>query len=91
MVGNKNDMYQYQEVTNDEGLALAKEINAIFKITSAKNSVGIDELFKTIGVKFLDPESENTTNMTKEELKNRGEKIMRDKIKKLKEILNQNL
>ena len=81
MVGNKNDMYQYQEVTNDEGLALAKEINAIFKITSAKNSVGIDELFKTIGVKFLDPESENTTNMTKEELKNRGEKIMRDKIK----------
>ena len=74
-------MYQYQEVTNDEGLALAKEINAIFKITSAKNSVGIDELFKTIGVKFLDPESENTTNMTKEELKNRGEKIMRDKIK----------
>ena len=81
MVGNKNDMYQYQEVTNDEGLALAKEINAIFKITSAKNSVGIDELFKNIGTKFLDPESENTSNMTKEELKNRGEKIMREKIK----------
>ena len=74
-------MYQYQEVTNDEGLALAKEINAIFKITSAKNSVGIDELFKNIGTKFLDPESENTSNMTKEELKNRGEKIMREKIK----------
>ena len=74
-------MYQYQEVTNDEGLALAKEINAIFKITSAKNSVGIDELFKNIGTKFLDPESENISNMTKEELKNRGEKIMREKIK----------
>ena len=81
MVGNKNDIYQYQEVTNDEGLALAKEINAIYKITSAKNSVGIDDLFKSVGTKFLDPESENTTNMTGEELKNRGEKIMREKIK----------
>ena len=75
-------MYQYEEVSNNDGLALAKELNSIFKITSAKEtSGGIDELFKTIGKKFLDPNSENTTNMTKEELKNKGEKIMRDKIK----------
>ena len=75
-------MYQNEEVPNNEGLALAKELNSIFKITSAKEtSGGIDELFKTIGKKFLDPNSENTTNMTKEELKNKGEKIMRDKIK----------
>ena len=75
-------MYQYEEVHNNDGLALAKELNSIFKITSAKEtSGGIDELFKTIGKKFLDPNSENTTNMTKEELKNKGEKIMRDKIK----------
>ena len=75
-------MYQYEEVHNNDGLALAKELNSIFKITSAKEtSGGIDELFKTIGKKFLDPNSENTSNMTKEELKNQGEKIMRDKIK----------
>ncbi len=75
-------MYQYEEVHNNDGLALAKELNSIFKITSAKEtSGGIDELFKTIGKKFLDPNSENTSNMTKEELKNKGEKIMRDKIK----------
>ena len=75
-------MYQYEEVSNNDGLALAKELNSIFKITSAKEtSGGIDELFKTIGKKFLDPNSENTSNMTKEELKNKGEKIMRDKIK----------
>ena len=75
-------MYQYEEVTNDEGLALAKEINSIYQKTSAKEaSGGIDELFKNIGKKFLHPESEITSNMTKEELKNRGEKIMRDKIK----------
>ncbi len=29
-------MYQYEEVSNDEGLALAKELNAIYKRTSAK-------------------------------------------------------
>ena len=75
-------MYQYEEVPYNDGLALAKELNSIFKITSAKEtSGGIDELFKTIGKKFLDPNSENTSNMTKEELKNKGEKIMRDKIK----------
>ena len=74
-------MYEYQEVTNDEGLSLAKEINAIYQITSAKASSGIDELFKNVGKKFLDPEYENTSTMTKEEMKNRGEKIMREKIK----------
>ena len=74
-------MYEFQEVTNDEGLALAKEINAIYQITSAKASSGIDELFKNIGKRFLDPEYENTSTMTKEEMKNRGEKIMRENIK----------
>ncbi len=75
-------MYQYEEVPYNDGLALAKELNSIFKITSAKEtSGGIDELFKTIGKKFLDPNSENTSNMTKEELKIKGEKIIRDKIK----------
>ena len=74
-------MYEFQEVTNDEGLALAKEINAIYQITSAKASSGIDELFKNIGKRFLDPEYENTSTMTKEEMKNRGEKILRENIK----------
>ena len=76
-------MYQFEEVTNDEGIALAKELNSIYHRTSAKEASGggVDELFKSIGKKFLDPNSEITSNMTKEELKNKGEKIMRDKIK----------
>ena len=82
LVGNKSDLYQFEEIKEEEGLALAKEINEIYQITSAKEtSGGIDVLFKNIGKKFLDPESEITSNMTKEELKSRGEKIMRDKIK----------
>ena len=75
-------MYQFEEVTNDEGLALAKELNAIYKRTSAKEQGGgIDDLFKIIGKKFLHPESEITSNMTNEELKKRGEKLKRQEIK----------
>ena len=75
-------MYEHEEVNNDEGLSLAKSLNAIYQRTSAKEaSGGIDELFKSIGKKFLNPNSEITSNMTKQELKNKGEKIMRDKIK----------
>ena len=75
-------MYQFEEVTNDEGIALAKELKSIYQRTSDKETYGgIDELFKSIGKKFLDPDSEITSNMTKEELKNKGEKIMREKIK----------
>ena len=83
LVGNKDDMYQYEEVSNAEGLALAKELNAIYKRTSAKaqQGGGIDDLFKMIGKQFLHPENEITSNMTKEELKNRGMQLKREKIK----------
>ena len=83
LVGNKDDMYQFEEVSNDEGIAFAKELKAIYKRTSAKNASGggIDELFKDIGKQFLHPENDITSNMTKEELKNKGEKLRREKIK----------
>ena len=60
---------------------MAKELNAIYQRTSAKNSAGIDELFINIGKIYLNPNSEITSNMTKEELKQRGEKILKEKIK----------
>ena len=41
MVGNKDDMYQFEEVKNNEGIAFAKEINAIYKRTSAKLQHGL--------------------------------------------------
>ena len=31
LVGNKDDMYQFEEVSNDEGIAFAKELKAIYK------------------------------------------------------------
>ena len=76
-------MYQFQEVTDEEGREFAKELDAIYKRTSAKNQTGggIDDLFKYIGIKFLHPESENTSVLTKEEIKSKGEKLQREKIK----------
>ena len=76
-------MYQFQEVTDEEGREFAKELDAIYKRTSAKNQTGggIDDLFKDIGIKFLHPESENTSVLTKEEIKSKGEKLQREKIK----------
>ena len=76
-------MYQFQEVTDEEGREFAKELDAIYKRTSAKNQTGggIDDLFKDIGIKFLHPESENTSVLTKEEIKSKGEKSQREKIK----------
>jgi GTPase SAR1 family protein len=52
-------------VDDDEGKQFAKEINAIFQKTSAKESEGIDELFQKIGKKVIDPdkfESKQTEN-----------------------------
>jgi len=83
LVGNKDDMYQFEEVSDDEGRLFAKELNAIYKRTSAKNQTGggIDDLFKIIGVKFLHPDSENTSVLTKEEKRTKEIKLQRDKIK----------
>ena len=46
LVGNKDDMYQFEEVSDDEGRSFAKDLNAIYKRTSAKNQTGggIDDL-----------------------------------------------
>ncbi len=74
-------MYQFEEITNDEGIAFAKEIDSIYRRTSAKSGEGIDELFRLVGQKFLNPNSINTTNMTNEELKKHGDKLKREKIK----------
>ena len=74
-------MYQFEEITTDEGIAFSKEIDSIYRRTSAKSGEGIDELFRLVGQKFLNPNSINTTNMTNEELKKHGDKLKREKIK----------
>ena len=55
LAANKSDKYKDEQVDINEGKELARQLNAIFKSTSALSSKGIDELFLTIGQKFLDP------------------------------------
>ena len=56
IVGNKSDLYEYEEVTEDEAKEFAKSINAIYQQTSACNGSGIKELFDMIGNKIIKPE-----------------------------------
>ena len=53
LAGNKNDLYNEEKVDKNEARELSKEINAIFKFTSAKQNVCIIELFRELGERFL--------------------------------------
>ena len=66
IAGNKSDLYENEEVSEQEAREFAKSIGAIFCLTSAQSNSGIEELFEEMGKKFLDPnstinESENQT------------------------------
>ena len=53
VVGNKSDLIGEAEVHLSDAVDFAKEIGAeVCKETSAKDNLGIDELFQEIGVKL---------------------------------------
>ena len=83
MAGNKSDLYNNEKVTYEEGLELAKSLNAIYQRTSAKEkSGGVEELFLNIGKKLLDPNSVVESHLTKEEKKNMKQKLLKEQIKR---------
>ncbi len=57
IVANKSDLYEYEEITNNELEEYAQSINAIYKQTSALNNSGIKDLFDQIGYKLLSPDN----------------------------------
>ena len=71
-----------EQVTYEEGLELAKEIKAIYQRTSAKLHNGIDQLFINIVKKIWDPDYQIDSNLTNEEKKIRGEKLLKEQIRK---------
>ena len=62
VVGNKCDLFQEEKVSEDEGKKFAKEIGAVFQLTSCKENIGIDELFQQCAQKFM--ESNNLATFT---------------------------
>jgi len=77
IAGNKCDLFQDEEVTEEEVKKYANSIGAVFHLTSCKESVGIDDLFFECGKKYL--EVNNLTGKTEE----KKEKIVLDKKKKV--------
>ena len=76
IAGNKCDLFEEEEVSEEEGKKFAKSIGAVFKLTSCKESIGIDELFEECGKKFLEINNMLNTN---------GKKKDKDKVKLNKE------
>ena len=67
VAGNKCDLFQEEQVSEEEGKKFAKSIGAVFHLTSCKESIGIDELFEECGKKYLeDNQMINDTNKGKE-------------------------
>ena len=52
LAANKSDLVEKEEVNEEEARKYAKEINADFCSISAKNSIGIDDLFIQITKKY---------------------------------------
>ena len=55
IAGNKCDLYEEEEVQEEEAREFAESIGAVFELTSAQNNTGINELFLNCGYKYLDP------------------------------------
>ena len=59
VAGNKNDLYIKEKVDKQEVRDFCKEINSIFRFTSAVQNVCIAELFKELGEKFVESDFMN--------------------------------
>jgi len=54
IAGNKCDLFGEEDVDEEEVKKFAKSIGAVFKLTSCKECIGIDELFEECGKKYLE-------------------------------------
>ena len=76
MAANKSDLFDKEQVPEADARSYAQEIGAVFKLTSACTAAGIEELFKSIGCKFLDPnyreDDEGASGASKTGEKNNG-------------------
>ena len=71
LAGNKCDMFDKEAVTEEEARNFANEIGAQFQLTSAFKNMGIEDLFRMVGCKYLDPNfQDKISEETKEPAKN---------------------
>ena len=70
IAGNKCDLFEEEDVSEQEGKNFAKSIGAVFKLTSCKENIGVDELFQECGKKYLE-----NNNLVKNENKPKDVKV----------------
>ena len=73
IAGNKCDLYEKEEVNENTAREFAQSIGAIFALTSAQNNSGINELFRDVGNKYLDPTFQQKLEDEKEEKNQEGQ------------------
>jgi len=91
VIGNKSDLYIQEEVSENEGKQFAESIGASFKQTSAKNNLGIKDLFQEIGeacVKSRKGERRKTIKLNKKDYEEPQEEVEEKKEKKKKKCCN---
>ena len=67
LAGNKKDLFQNEQVEEEEGQKKAEGIGAIFKLTSAKTGVGINDFMQKLLEEYIEKRG------PKEEIKNENE------------------
>lgn len=55
IAGNKCDMFEDEEVSEEEAKEFAQKIGAFFRLTSSCEKIGIDEIIEFTTSKFLCP------------------------------------
>ena len=82
---NKSDLFEQEEVSEEEAKNYAKEKGMIYHVTSALNGVGVEELFKIIGKKLVGENCQNKDNEANEEeaIKNETNERIKLDIKKV--------
>ena len=78
VAGNKCDMYDKEEVNENEAKQFAEKVGAFFGITSAKNNTGINELFMNAANKFVDPNYKINSEESKDKGESREETVKLD-------------
>ena len=54
-------MFEKEKVSEKEAREFAEKIGAIYHSTSAKESIGIDALFKDVGIKIIESNDKTAT------------------------------
>ena len=81
VAGNKCDLYDQEEVNENEARQFADKIGAFFELTSAKNNTGITEIFQKAAEAYVYKGKKDTKNSNdkKESEGNNNVKLNNDK------------